>query len=140
MEALRRLKVEDVCKGLAGRVTTLREECPLAEMLRIAREGSQPVFPVVDDAGRLRGEVSMEDIRQSLLDDVPRGLILAHDLMRAVPEPLVPGTDLATAARLLEGHGSEGIPVVSDLEGRVVLGILTRRDLILAYGTRPGSE
>jgi CIC family chloride channel protein len=139
-EALRRLKVRDVCGNLAGGVTTLGERCPLAEVLRIAAGSSQPVFPVVDDAGRLRGDVSIEEIRQSLLEGAPRGLIIAADLMHPVPEPLVPGTDLATAARLLGGQGSEGISVVADREGREVVGIFTRRDLVLAYGTRSGTE
>ena len=139
-EALRRLRVGDACGKPLRRVETVREQSSLAEMLRMAGESSQPLFPVVDAAGRLRGEVSIEDIRRSLLDDIPRELILAADLMRPVPDPLVPGDNLATAARVLGGHGSEAVSIVADRKERVVVGIFSRRDLILAYGARPEGD
>jgi CBS domain-containing protein len=54
--------------------------------------------------------------------------------MRTIVGPLTRTDNLATAARLLAGRVSDSLTIVDSLGSMKVLGALTRRDLILAYG------
>ena len=62
--------------------------------------------------------------------------ILARDLMHAPVGPLLLSDDLATAARLLAGRQTDAVIVVGEGTHPRVLGIFSRRDLIVAYGKR----
>lgn len=60
-------------------------------------------------------------------------MLKAKDIMSASPDTLTPGTDIATAARLLLDKKINGAPVVDD-SGRLV-GILCQSDLIAQQKT-----
>ena len=102
-------------------------------MVELASDANQNLFPVVDDQDRLVGEISMDDIRRAILAEVPREVVVAGDLMQPPVGPLVPDDSLAVAARLLAGRQSDSVIVVDDRTTQRVLGVYSRRDLILAY-------
>lgn len=56
--------------------------------------------------------------------------------MQPAADPLVPEDDLNKAVRLLADRQSRAVSVVRDWESREVIGMFTRRDLIVAYGRR----
>jgi chloride channel protein, CIC family len=116
------------------RVRTVPPGTTLEQMIELSSSTSQRILPVVDSDSCLLGEVSIEDIRRALVGGETGDRRTARELMVDVPEPLVPGDDLARAARLLAGRPTEEIPVVSDLGGRKVIGTFSRSDLIVAYG------
>ncbi len=120
----------------ASDLATLRRSSPLDEVMDLASRSRQTVFPVLDDDGRLAGEISMEDLRRHLLVERPSAALVAADFMREVPEPLVPDDDLARAAQALAAREAQEISVVDDRRERRLLGVFGRHDLIVAYGKR----
>jgi CIC family chloride channel protein len=113
---------------------TIREDAALADLVQFASEGPQTVFPVVDDRGRLLGEVSIEDVRRALVAEGEGLPSRAVDLMQLVPEPLLLDDNLALVARKLAAHQNEAVTVVESRSDRTVIGIFGRSDLIVAYG------
>ncbi|HEY0639042.1 MAG TPA: CBS domain-containing protein, partial [Pseudonocardiaceae bacterium] len=97
-------------------------------------------LPVVDDDGALVGIVTEADVLRGRVRPDPRSRPAADrpDPPRAVGEvmtvPVVtvrPGTDLAEVAALMVEHGRRALPV---LDGDILAGIVTRRDLVRCLG------
>lgn len=131
----------DVLRGVRVRDVWTKEAAPcviapgarLADLMEVVSESGANMLPVVDDGGRLLGELSIEDIRRALLAEVPRDFVVAVDIMRPTTAVLRLDDDLASAARLLSLAGNDEIFVVEG-DGPAVRGSFGRRDLILAYG------
>jgi CIC family chloride channel protein len=132
VDVLRLVRVGDAFG--TRRAETIRSGTTLAELVDRASDSRQVVYPVVDDEGKLLGEVSIDDIRRAMLADAPGSLVVARDLMHTGVPPLVPRDDLATAAARLADCEHDAISVVDDHDSRKALGTFSRRELILAYG------
>ncbi len=136
VDLLRVTRVRDCWEPGHPPVRTLREEASLASLVESAQDSAQNLFPVVDASGALKGELSIDDIRRTLVAGEDRSRLKARDLMHPAVGPLVPEDDLATAARLLANRQTDAVTVVRTREGGEVLGTFSRRDLIAAYGRR----
>jgi CIC family chloride channel protein len=97
---------------------------------------SQHCFPVVDASGQMTGVVTLGQVRQFLDDhddDIPA---IAHDLASKPRSTLSPADDLDRALQRLTGLDVEELPVVEASNPGLVLGILSRRDIIAVYARR----
>jgi CIC family chloride channel protein len=106
---------------------TLAPETPIRDLLQqVELAGPQGIFPVVDDARRLRGLISDEALRLAVANPELHLVGVAADLM--TPAVSVPqDADLRTTAQLLVSNDLRGLPVVDD--ERRVIGILDEHDL-----------
>jgi chloride channel protein, CIC family len=102
---------------------------PFARLAELLSGGDEHALPVVDEAGRLIGVVSADDLEPALTDE--GGPNTAGDLARPVPE-LRSDSALEQAARLLGDSEEAGLPVLGP-EGREVAGWVTHRDVLRAY-------
>jgi CIC family chloride channel protein len=136
VDILRMARVEDSWESRHQSAHNVRKDAPLPSLMDLASHSGQDLFPVVDGDGVLAGELSVEDLRRALVSEKDKEKLTAGDLMHAVPEPLVPGDDLNTAARLIADTPTGAVIVVKDRGSREVIGVFTRRDLIVAYGRR----
>jgi CIC family chloride channel protein len=136
VDILRLARVEDSWESVRQAPRTVAHDAPLATLVDLVSHSEQDLFPVVDSSGALAGELSVEDLRRALVSESEKAGVVARDLMHAVIDPLVPGDDLNHAARLLAERQIGAVTVVQDRGSRKVIGIFTRRDLIVAYGRR----
>ncbi len=95
-------------------------------------------LPVLDDDGRLIGIVTEADLldgrvepderrwRAETIRHRHRGATVA-DVMTSPVESLTPGADVADAAEIMLDERIRCLPVV---DGRTVVGVITRRDLL----------
>jgi CIC family chloride channel protein len=134
VDVLRVTRVRDGWEPSRQAVRTVSRDASLASLMDLASGSSQNLFPVVDDPGNLAGELSVDDLRRALIGEGGKDLLKVKDLMHPVVGPLVPEDDLVTAARLLSQRQTDAVTVVRSRGGGEVLGIFTRRDLIVAYG------
>lgn len=104
----------------------------LLEIFRLTKGGFY--FPVVDDAGKMTGIISMQDVKNILHKaEEERVCYLVGGVCNRDVIMLTPDDSLYTAMQLFDIKGIEEIPVVEDLENRWVVGMLKRRDVIAAY-------
>lgn len=115
-------------------VTYIRTEQRVGTALEAASRSTQNLFPVVDAAGGIAGEISIDDLRRALLAHPGADGPPAGDVMHPVVGPLAATDTLEVAARILAGRQTDGVIVLGDPETGPVRGIYTRRDLIVAYG------
>jgi CBS domain-containing protein len=104
---------------------------PFKELVRLLDRHRISGLPVVDHDDKVLGVVSGTDLVRAQAAPLGGGAATAEELMSTPavtvhPEQLVPD-----AARVMERHGVERLPVV-DEEDRLI-GIATRRDLLRVF-------
>jgi CIC family chloride channel protein len=135
VDVLDGLRVESVLRADKP-LRTIRKNTPLPELVRLLSQSSQSYFPIVDDAGRLEGIVSVDDIRTKIPGTGAAAPILAEQLAKK-PEVTLSGSDsLHVAVNAMTLAGVDEIPVVGDGDPARFLGSLTRHDVIVAYSRR----
>jgi CIC family chloride channel protein len=132
-DVLAQLKVSNVYDP-TKKVIILAAKTSLREIVEIAGASAQQYFPVVGPDEKLIGGFTLNDLRQVLFEEQAADLVVAKDL--ATPEILSVGPDdnLQGALDLLTIRDLAELPVLSP--DRRVLGLVSRRDIIVAYSNR----
>jgi len=121
------INVADAC---SKDVVTVRADAPIAALraLGAAHQG----FPVVDAAGELVGVVT----RRDFLDATRPESTTARDLLTRSPAVIFLDNSLRDAADQMVRENVGRLPVVTRQNPRLVVGFLTRSDLLSAHERR----
>jgi CIC family chloride channel protein len=112
-------------------VPTVSTDTPLADIVTMFFDSPITELYVVDGERRLRGVVSLHDIKEMLTESSLEGIVVAHDLMVSIPTVL-PDDRLADCMRTFAGAARAELPVVSG-RGGAPIGMITQRDLLDLY-------
>lgn len=129
----------DVLEGIAVKDVewtqeqTVHQSTPLPDIVHGMAEHHQHYFPVVDDAGRMVGIFSADDVRPYLFDQSLWKLVVANDLMTSRVVSVSPVDDLNTALRRFTELNLDELPVVDKTDPKKLLGMLRRKDVIARY-------
>ena len=108
---------------------------PFRELIHLVAQSTETLFPVVDGQGRLTGIFSLHDLRLALVGSEWGPLVLADDLAYRPVLSVTPDDNLHTALRRMTELNIDEIPVVDPDDSTHLLGLLSRRDLTLAYSS-----
>jgi CIC family chloride channel protein len=103
----------------------------VSEVVALFEETKHHGFPLVDEQGFLHGIVSLHDVRRALqkrLSDAPVSEIATHEVVVCFPHET-----LNDALRKLGLRDVGRLPVVDPDDHRVLLGLITRKNIIAAY-------
>jgi CBS domain-containing protein len=123
---------------------TVRPDAALKDVAVVLDEHRVTALPVVDDHQRLVGVISEADVVRDAVPADPWDepvhashlgpyLTRVGDVMSYHPVTVSPDTELAVAADLLVSTVVKSLPVV---EGGVVVGVISRRDIIAVLAHR----
>ncbi|MGE5279507.1 MAG: cation:proton antiporter [Deltaproteobacteria bacterium] len=112
-DLLRQARAADL---MDARPPLITKNMPLVKVLDIFKSSDFLYYPVVDEGGLLVGVITLESIRQTMMETDLHPLLLAHDLMEPVKETVRPDTPLAeirdrlnkSRAGYLPGTGEKG--------------------------------
>jgi CIC family chloride channel protein len=135
VDVLEQLRVRDVFDR-SIRPTLIPERTPLARVLILVAQSDNRYFPVVDDGGRMTGIFSLSDIRRVMTEAGIGHLVLAKEIATEDVLRVTPDEDLATAMKRFTVKNIDELPVVDPEDDRRVLGLVSRKDVIAAYGRR----
>ena len=93
-------------------------------------------FPVVDENDRMTGIFSLTDIRRVMNETEIGDLVLAKEIATEDVLTVTLDEDLNTALKRFTMKNIDELPVVDSEDPTRVIGILSRKDLIGAYGDR----
>lgn len=134
VDILERLSVSEVGIRTAG-VEVIPASMPFHELIHLVAQSTETLFPVVDAQERLTGIFSLHDLRLALVGSEWGPLILADDLAYRPVLSVTPDDNLHTALRRMTELNIDEIPVVDPEKPTHLLGLLSRRDLTLAYSS-----
>jgi len=108
---------------------TITEKASISDAIELMKVNSIRHLPVVSKQNRLKGFVTLADLKQGLLPSM-LGDVSLSDLMVRNPIVVGPDDDIETAARLIYKHKIGGIPVVKNNK---LVGIITETDILRAF-------
>lgn len=113
------------------------EDMNFSQFCRFFRNTEQHYFPVVNRQGKLSGIFSINDIRQLLFDDKDLGsLVIVKDVARHDVITTTPDEDINTLLRKFTIRNIDKIPVVSNEDPTLFLGMISRREVIAFYNEK----
>lgn len=89
---------------------------------------------------QLRGIIALEDVENQLQRHQTGEWLNAASLMRTNIEMVTPETPLGEALEAFRRFGGERLPVIQDMEDRVLMGYISKTDVLLtlAHGLHGG--
>jgi acetoin utilization protein AcuB len=108
---------------------TVSENASIQNAIELMKEKGFRHLPVVTKGNKLKGFVTLSNLKQGLIPAMVGDLTLS-DLMITDPITVAPDDDLETAARLIYEHKISGMPVVKNDK---VVGIITESDILRAF-------
>jgi chloride channel protein, CIC family len=132
VDVLEQLSVSAVGIRSEGLVT-IPASMPFRELAHLVAQSTETLFPVIDGHGRLTGIFTLHDLRLALVGSEWGPLVLADDLAYRPVLSVTPEDNLHTALRRMTEINTDEIPVVESGDPTHLLGLLSRRDLTLAY-------
>lgn len=135
VDVLEGIRVRDVYDP-QRRIVRVHEAMSLDEIVHMLAKTQQHYFPVVDDADRMVGIFSEDDVRSWLFDETIWQLANARDIMATNVLSVLPSDDLNTALRRFTSLNLDELPVVDDEDRTKLLGMLRRKDAIAFYNRR----
>ena len=119
--------------ALDTRVVTVGPGATLAEIVRAAERTHHTTIPVVEDDGTLVGVIFYDELRQALLDRGQLSAVLVAADVAQATEIITPSVSLRDALRVMNARAIDVVPVVRSRTEPVLLGILSRGDVLAAY-------
>lgn len=105
----------------------------LPNIINIASESDETVYPVVADNGDFIGIISINELR-SVLNMGEFGIVItAGDIADPHPKTLHPNESLDEALNILSANEREAIPVLDPAEPKKLLGIIKRQDIFTIF-------
>lgn len=105
------------------------ENTSIQNAIELMKEKGFRHLPVVSKEMKLKGFITLSDLKQGLIPAMVGDLTLL-DLMIIDPITVAPDDDLETAARLIYEHKISGMPVVVNDK---LVGIITESDILRAF-------
>jgi len=115
------------------KIQLIPESKSLDEIVHSLAGTQQHYFPVVDDAGRIVGIFSEDDVRAYLYDEAIWKLAVARDIMQSDFVKISPNDDLNTVMQSFTSINVESLPVVDEDDPGILLGMLNRKETIGYY-------
>jgi chloride channel protein, CIC family len=135
VDILEQIRVRDVAVRSEG-LERIPAATPFRDLIHVVAQSAETLFPVVDAHGRLTGIFTLRELRLALVGAEWGPLVVADDLAHRPVISVTPDDNLHTALQRLTELNIDEIPVVSPNDSGQLLGLLSRRELSMAYSTR----
>jgi len=135
VDILQTLRVKDLMH-LVKDVKQIPERMSFSEFRIFFSETKQHYFPVVNQYNRLIGIFSSTDIRGVLFSQGIEQLVVMKDIATTDIIVTTPSDDLNSVLKKFTIKNIDSLPVVSEDDHAVLIGMLNRREVITFYNQR----
>jgi CIC family chloride channel protein len=130
VNVLKSIQVKDV---MNANVETILESLSLGELSELISKSKNNSYPIVDKDGDITGVLSYSDYRDVVFNEDLKDLIIAKDLATSKVVTVTQDDNLYDALEKISQKDYSILPVISSDNPLILLGVLTRRDIISAY-------
>lgn len=135
IDVLAGLRVKEMLGSLKN-VTLIPQDMKFKDFVYIFSKTEQHYFPVVDDQNRLVGIFSINDVRQYLFDKDLGEIAVMKDIANTDIIVGKPSDSLHTILKKFTIKNIDELPIVSENDERMLLGMLRRREVINLYNQK----
>jgi CIC family chloride channel protein len=136
LDMLRRIPVR---AAMTRSVPLIPQSMPFKELLGQLSSTPHVTYVVVDDESRYMGIISLQDVREFFFEEGLNQVVVAGDLARTDVKPLAEDEDLQVGLERLAPLETELLPVASSGDPSHIVGMLSRRSILLAYQNPQGT-
>ena len=132
---LSNMKVSEIMKR---NVVTIPEKMSLGKFIEFLPTTQLTTFPLIDENDNLSGIISVQDYRGWVLEDSLRDVVVMKDLASTNVNTVTPEESMLEVLK----HWDKGdiLPVVAQPGSKKIIGILSRRDALIAYNKALSEE
>jgi CIC family chloride channel protein len=113
---------------------TVKKDAPLSVLYQRFQETNYLGFPVVDNDGMLHGIVTLQDLERVLDNgDTPLRELKVEDVAVTEPVTAFPDEPIWTAIQKMAPRDLARLPVVSRSNDKVLIGLISRSNILRAY-------
>ena len=125
---LNNMKVSEIMRR---DVVTIPEKMTLGKFIEFLPTTQLTTFPLIDENDNLSGIISVQDYRGWVLEEELKDVVIMKDLASTQVNTVTPEESMLEVLR----HWDKGdmLPVVSKDGSKKIIGILARRDALIAY-------
>jgi len=119
-------------------VVTIPEKMTLGKFIEFLPTTQLTTFPLIDEDDNLSGIISVQDYRGWVLEEELKDVIIMKDLASTQVNTVTPEESMLEVIK----HWDKGdmLPVVSKAGSLKIIGILSRRDALIAYNKALNDE
>ncbi|MEZ4578807.1 MAG: chloride channel protein [Desulfobacterales bacterium] len=132
VDVLQMIKVQDLVH-LVKKVETIPRNMPFLEFKQFFSRTKQHYFPVMDDSSRMIGIFSSTDIRGVLFAPEIEHLVVMQDIAKSEVVTATLTEDLNSVLQKFTFKNIDSLPVVQEDDRGILIGMLSRRDVIAFY-------
>ena len=108
----------------------INENAPIDELFEAVKNGDKNIFAVLDDSKKLRGILTLDDIRPYLFNENNEKLSIIQ-LMKAPPAVINPENKPLEILQIFDDTGIWNLPVVD--ENNVFIGFVSKSTILMSY-------
>jgi Kef-type K+ transport system membrane component KefB/predicted transcriptional regulator len=123
-DILEKWKVSDV---MNRKIISVPENAPVRTIFQRFQSTGSPFLPVVNEQHKLTGIISIDQIKDVILDESFWDWLVASDIMAEPPEMVMENQPLPDAIKQMNQLSTEYIPVAGSHDKSILTGILDRR-------------
>jgi CIC family chloride channel protein len=114
-------------------VETIPEGMGFERIMQLIVQSNQQNFPVVDGEGRLKGILSITDIRKVMMEKDLHRVVVARDIATVGVVTVAPEDSLHLALKKMTEAEIRELPVVSRDDPRRLISMISRKDVLRTY-------
>jgi Kef-type K+ transport system membrane component KefB/predicted transcriptional regulator len=103
---------------------TILEDAPLQKVIETLTTNDQSMYPVVDSDHHMAGWVSIDEVKNVLVDQDSWRWLLTADVMKSVDHKATETTPMRDVINLMYEYNLTQLPVFKDHDGQVPTGII----------------
>ncbi|MCD8568658.1 MAG: chloride channel protein [Geovibrio sp.] len=130
LQVLQDIRVKDIMRPDP---IVLREDMKFSDIVHFISATKHNNFPVVKENGELVGVLLFEEIREFVFEEGLESIVVAGEVCEKDISVIKPSHNLADAIEMIGFKNIELLPVVDTDKDNILIGIITRRDIISTY-------
>jgi CIC family chloride channel protein len=110
---------------------TINENATIADLFELVKNGKKNFFAVVDDAKKLRGILTLDDIRPYLFNQENNASLPVTKIMKAPPALIKPEDKPLEILQIFDDTGFWNLPVVD--QNNKFVGFISKSSILMSY-------
>ena len=110
---------------------TIQEHASLTELFEMIKSGNKNIFAVVDASNKLKGVLTLDDVRPYLFGTDTQEMLTISKVMKSPPAIIHPDNHTAEVLQTFDDTGSWNLPVID--YDNVFLGFISKSSILIGY-------